>query len=210
MKTADWYFDFVSPFSYLQLESFHRLPKDLQVRCKPILFAGLLDAYGHKGPAEIPPKRRFTYRHVQWIAQHHGIPLRFPPAHPFNPIKVLRLAVALNNDMEKIRTIFRFIWREGRTVDDPGEWRRLLEALEAPNADECVAAPQVKEALKKNGEEALAAGVFGVPSFVVGGEVFWGFDATDMLLEYLANPALLGSDEMRRVSDLPAAIQRKV
>lgn len=209
MKTADWYFDFVSPFSYLQLESLHRLPTDLQIRCRPILFAGLLDAYGHKGPAEIPPKRRFTYRHVQWMAQHHGIPLRFPPAHPFNPIRVLRLAVALNGEVEKIRTIFRFIWRDGRTVDDPQEWQRLLAILEAPNADECVNAPTVKEALKKNGEEALAAGVFGVPSFVVSGEVFWGFDATDMLLDYLANPALLGSAEMRRVSDLPAAIQRK-
>ncbi len=83
----DWYFDFVSPFSYLQLERFDRLPAGTEVTLKPILFGALLKHLNQRGPAEIPHKREFTYKHVQWQADQAGIPLRFPPAHPFNPVR---------------------------------------------------------------------------------------------------------------------------
>ena len=69
MPNADWYFDFVSPFSYLQCEQLPTLERSIRVRYRPVLFAGLLKAYAHKGPAEIPAKRRFTYRHVVWQAR---------------------------------------------------------------------------------------------------------------------------------------------
>jgi 2-hydroxychromene-2-carboxylate isomerase len=110
MKTLDWYFDFVSPYSYLQHEILHTL--DAEIRYKPILFAGLLNAWGNKGPVEIPEKRRFTYRDALWFAGQHGIPLKFPPAHSFNPLKVLCLAIALDNDTNAIAAIFHFIWQK--------------------------------------------------------------------------------------------------
>lgn len=208
MKTVDWYFDFVSPFAYLQHEVFHRLPAGIEIRYKPVLFAGFLNAWGHKGPAEIPAKRRFTYRHVQWMAEQRGIPLRFPPAHPFNPIKALRLAIALGSDPEAVRKIFRFIWREGRLIENEAEWTRLTGELGVPNADHRIADQKVKDALRRNGEEALAAGVFGVPTFSADGELFWGFDATDMFIAYLKDPTPFKQGEMARVSDLPAGSQR--
>ncbi|MGN2390822.1 2-hydroxychromene-2-carboxylate isomerase [Pelomicrobium sp. G1] len=208
-RVLDWYFDYVSPFSYLQLEAFHRLPAGVTVRPRPILFAGLLDAWGHKGPAEIPEKRKFTYRFAVWTADKYGIPLKFPPAHPFNPLKPLRLTVALGDQPAVVRHIFRFIWREGRLVEDPKEWARLAAELGAPDADAKIAQPWVKERLKANGEEAVGRGVFGVPTFWVEAELFWGFDATDFLLTFLENPGLLREGELARVSSLPAATQRK-
>ena len=123
----DWYFDFVSPFSYLQLERFDRLPAGTEVTLKPILFGALLKHLNQRGPAEIPHKREFTYKHVQWQADQAGIPLRFPPAHPFNPVRALRVAIALGNDIGAVRAIFRFIWQQGRLPDEPENWQALTK-----------------------------------------------------------------------------------
>lgn len=206
----DWYFDFVSPFSYLQSERFPVLPTDAKVRMRPVLFAGLLKAWQHKGPAEIPPKRRFTYRHVQWLARREGVALRFPPGHPFNSLRPLRLAVALHCEPAMIREIFRFIWAEGRLVQNDDEWAELGRRLGLQDPDALVSAPEVKDALRRNGEEAVAAGVFGVPSFVAGGEVFWGFDAGAMLLDFLHNPTLFAQYALAGLDTLPIAAERSL
>jgi 2-hydroxychromene-2-carboxylate isomerase len=174
-----------------------------------VLFAGLLDAWGHKGPAEIPAKRRFTYRQVVWIARRDGIPLCFPPAHPFNPLRALRLALALGCGQDTVGAIFRFIWEEGRLVEDDAQWAELARRLGVADADARIAAPEVKAALRRNGEEAVAAGVFGVPAFVADGEVFWGYDAGAMFLDYLRDPAAFASGELARVADLPTASVRR-
>ena len=125
MKTADWYFDFISPFAYLQSEALQRFAGKLDIRPVPLLFAGLLKHWGQKGPAEMATKRRFTYRQVQWLAEKNGIVLRFPPQHPFNPVRALRAAVALGSSIDAIHEIFRFIWREGRDINAPEEWVEL-------------------------------------------------------------------------------------
>lgn len=209
MKTIDWYFDFISPFSYFQAEKLHLLPDDVSVHYRPILFAGLLTHWGHKGPAEIPSKRRFTYRHTLWTARREGIPLKMPPAHPFNPLPPLRLAIALDNKPKAVKHIFRFIWRDGNNTDDPNDWARLADELGVEDIASAIATPEVKNTLRTNTEEAVANGVFGVPTFCIDDELFWGFDAFQMALDYLADPTLLQDPEMQRVSDLPATIQRK-
>ena len=112
MQRIDWYFDFVSPFAYFQLVSLRRAETPLEIACHPVLFAGLLRHWEMKGPAEIPEKRRFTYRYVQWYAQREGIAFRMPPAHPFNPLSALRLVIALDCDIEAIQTVFEFIWAQ--------------------------------------------------------------------------------------------------
>lgn len=207
MKTTQWYFDFISPFAYLQSEQLARLSKDITIEYKPVLFAGLLNHWGHKGPAEIPEKRRFTYRHTQWLAQRHGIAMQMPPAHPFNPLKALRLALALNCEATAIQTIFRFIWTKGRTLETAADWDELTRQLGCQGID--ITTPEVKNALRENTEQAVAQGVFGVPTFIIDGELLWGFDATEMVLDYLANPDLFKDAEMLRISDLPAAAQRQ-
>jgi 2-hydroxychromene-2-carboxylate isomerase len=208
VKSAEWYFDFISPFSYLQIESFDRLPPGMKLTLRPVLFAGLLNHWGHKGPAEIPEKRRFTYRLVQWLAEKQGVPMKFPPVHPFNPIKVLRLAVAAGNDVTSVQTIFRHIWREGKSLEDAAVWSELCLKIGIADADTRINDPKVKDELKRNGERAVAAGVFGVPSFIVGGELFWGADATDMMLDYLRDPQRFARGELGRVTTLPVGVER--
>lgn len=207
---VDWYFDFISPFSYLQSERLPVLPEGVTLRPRAILFAGLLGHWGQKGPAEIPGKRTFTYRHVQWIAQRDGIPLRFPPSHPFNPIKALRLAVALDEPMAAIHAIFRHVWQHGRHTDSEDDWATLAASvgLSPEEATSRVNDPAVKARLKRNGEEAVAAGVFGVPTLLVDGIPFWGYDATAMALDYVRDPAAFMGSEMKRVAALPVGVRR--
>ena len=204
---ADWYFDFISPYSYLQCQRLHEIPA--VIRPRPLVFAGLLQHWGQKGPAEMPSKRTFTYRQVMWLAERDGLPLRFPPRHPFNPIKPLRLAIALGGGLEPIRAIYRYIWCEGGDVESEEGWRRLCAAVGAGDADTRIADPAVKDELRRNGEQAIAAGVFGVPTLAIDGQLFWGYDATAMALDYLRDPARFASAEMRRVDALPIGTARR-
>lgn len=208
MKTIEWFFDFVSPYSYFQCEMMPHLPGDVQVEYRPVLFGGLLNHWGHKGPAEIPEKRRFTYRSLQWLSTKYGIPFKFPRAHPFNPLPLLRLSIAIDNRPDAVRDIFRFVYRDGKLPDDPEQWSRLTKMLNVVDADELVQSPRVKQTLREGTDYAISKGVFGVPTFVVDGEIFWGADFFDFLVEYLEDPALLQDSEMRRVSELPVASSR--
>ena len=203
--SVDWYFDFVSPYSYICL---HRLPElGVRINYKPVLFAGLLNHWGQKGPAEIPAKRRWTYRWCTWWARSLGIPLRFPAEHPFNPLSHLRLALACDCRPEAVKRIFDSVWMRGANATDPARFQALCRELDVDPAD--LATEEIKTALRRNTEEAAARGVFGVPTFVADGEVFWGADAIDFLSAFLEDASVLRNDEMRRVDALPIAAARK-
>ena len=175
----------------------------MQVSYKPVLFAGLLNHWGQKGPAEIPAKRKWTYRWCTWWARELGIPFRFPAAHPFNPLPYLRLSLAAGCSAHAIGAIFQHLWTTGEPAEQG--FAELCADLEVDPAR----LVEVKDALRGNTEEAAARGVFGVPSFVVDGEVFWGADTIDFLKAFLKDPAVLHNDEMRRVDNLPVAAARK-
>ena len=208
VPSVDWYFDFVSPYAYLQVERYFDWLVAQKPVVKPIVFPALLAPWGQLGPAEIVPKRTFTYRQTQWVAQRDGIPLRYPPRHPFNPLKLLRLAVALDSDLAAVRTIYRAVWRDGGDVESPQFWDALCATLNVRDLDALVSAQPVKDRLRRNGEEAIAAQVFGVPSIVIDGEVFWGYDATAMAMDYLRDPGMLATAEMRRLATLPVGASR--
>ena len=200
--SVDWYFDFVSPYSYLAL---HRLTEfSHPVTYKPVLFAGLLNHWGQKGPAEIPAKRRWTYRWCTWWAKELGVPFRFPAAHPFNPLPYLRLALACGNEPKAVKRIFEWIWMSGEHADDPKRFGALRGELGIAETR----LGEVKDQLRANTEEAAARGVFGVPSFVIDGEVFWGADAVDFAKAFIADPSVVHNAEFRRVDDLPVAAAR--
>ncbi|HQR10008.1 MAG TPA: 2-hydroxychromene-2-carboxylate isomerase [Casimicrobiaceae bacterium] len=205
---ADWYFDFVSPFAYLQSEQLASLGPAITFRLKPVLFTGILDAHGQKGPAEIPAKRAFTYRFVLWQAKQLGIPLKLPHEHPFNPLPLLRLAIACDCDAAAIRRIFRFVWRDGRLPDLPIEWAELTHDLGLANADARIADPEVKQALRRNTDEAIARGVFGVPTIALRDELFWGVDATRMAADYAAAGCCWTDPEFARAVALPVGASR--
>jgi 2-hydroxychromene-2-carboxylate isomerase len=203
--SVDWYFDFVSPYSYIALHRLEELPSPVAHR--PVLFAGLLNRWGQKGPAEIPAKRRWTYRWCTWWAKGLGIPFRFPAAHPFNPLQHLRLALACDSRPEAVKRIFSSIWMSGEHADDPGRFAALCRELSIDPIR--LADPGVKDKLRKNTEEAAERGVFGVPSFVADGEVFWGADAIDFLKAFLEDRTVLRNDEMLRIERLPVGATRK-
>lgn len=165
-----------------------------------------LAAHGHKGPAEIPGKREFTYRHVLWQARGEGVELRFPPAHPFNPLSALRLCLAAGRTAQAVDAIFDWIWRQGRAAGDslaalaPVTARLGMEAdavMPRPPRPRCAATPT----------PTVAAGVYGVPTLAVGNDLFWGNDAHAFALAALRSPSVLGA-EMQRVSMLPVGVQR--
>jgi len=206
MPELTWYFDFVSPFSYLAVRRLGELLPGVPIQFRPVLFAGLLKHWGQKGPAELPTKRRWTYRWCVWSAARSGVPFRFPAAHPFNPLDYLRLAIAAGSSPAAVRRIFDALWTTGARADDPARVAALCEELGVEPAR--VRDPEVKDRLRRNTEGAVARGVFGVPTLEVGGELFWGVDALDFAKAYLEDPSLLATDAMRRVDDLPVGAER--
>jgi len=195
MKHITFYLDFLSPYAYL---AFEHLPEALKgvsysVSYTPVLFAGMLKHHGQLGPAEIAPKREWTYRHVLWMAHNRGIPMQMPVSHPFNPLPLLRLALACAPEAEPgapsryvCETVFRHIWRGGSDAADAQRLASLVQQL-APQRD--MQGEEVKARLKKNTDDAITQGVFGVPAFKVDDKLFWGLDALPMLRDYLANDA---------------------
>ena len=206
MKQITFYLDFISPYAYL---AFEKLPETLQglsyaVDYKPVLFAGLLKHHGQLGPAEIAGKRDWTYRQVLWLAHSQGVPMRMPAAHPFNPLSLLRLALACGaNGMANryvCEKIFRHVWRGGEDATDASRLSALAKDL-GPRRD--TASDAVKAELKANTEQAISRGVFGVPTCEVDDKLFWGADALPMLRAYLGGDPWFAQGDWDAIALLP-------
>jgi 2-hydroxychromene-2-carboxylate isomerase len=183
-----FHFDPISPFVHL---AFDRLPEALQgcsytVEYRPVLFAGLLNHWGHKGPAEIEPKRAWTFRHVHWLAQQQGLDMQTPLQHPFNPLPLLRLALAAGPNRRVVQAVLAHVWQGGGDANDPARLAALREQL-APARDPDGA--DVKAELRALTEAAVADGLFGVPTISCLGRNFWGLDALPMLRDALQGGA---------------------
>ena len=189
MKHLTFWFDPISPFAYL---AFERLPQALEgVSCsvtyRPLLFAGLLKHWGQIGPAEIEPKRAWTFRQVHWLAHQHGIPLETPVQHPFNPLNLLRLLLACapeggTPNRLVCESVLRHVWHGGADANDPDRLASLTRKL-GPRIDP--ADESIKRALRDATQAAVALAIFGVPTIEVDGRFFWGLDALPMLCAYL-------------------------
>lgn len=185
MKFITFWFDPVSPYAWL---AFERLPQVLAgvshaVAYRPVLFAGLLQHWGQKGPAEIGPKQAWTYRDALWRAHRQGTVLDLPAAHPFNPLGLLRLALACapaggTPNRRVVEAVFRHAWVGGADAADAQRLQALAATL-APERDPDSA--EVRDELRAATAAAAAAGVFGVPTFGCEGRLFWGDDALPML-----------------------------
>ena len=211
MKHITFYFDPISPYAYL---AFEQLPLALmghsyRVSYKPVLFGALLKHFGQLGPAEMPGKRDWTYRQVLWLAHRHGLELSLPAAHPFNSLALLRLAVACDPqglpNRYACETLLRHVWHGGADAADPQRLAALTQQL-APSRDP--AGEAVKADLKTHTDEAIARGVFGVPTLMVDDRLFWGFDALPMLADYLANGAWSAGPGWDAAARLPVGVVR--
>ncbi|MGJ7489965.1 2-hydroxychromene-2-carboxylate isomerase [Variovorax sp. ZT4R33] len=209
MKHIDFYLDFVSPYAYL---AFEHLPQALEglsysVAYKPVLLGAMLKHYGQKGPAEVPSKRAWTYRHVLWLGHAHGIPIEMPATHPYNPLAHLRLALSTSLDGDISRhaaeTIFRNVWRGGGEAGDAARLAALAAQLTMRRDG---SGDEAKAALRANTDAAIAQGAFGVPSYVVNGRLLWGFDGLAMLRAavqqdpWFDGPAWAGADQRPALS----------
>lgn len=204
---ADWYFDFVSPYSWFGLNTLNQLPEHIAVRPRPILFAALLKHWGQKGPAEITSKRSWTYRQCVWWADRHEVDFRLPAAHPFNPVPYLRLALLLERRREAIERIFRFIWTSGEDAGDPARLESLCRELQVDPAH--LQLLDIKDLLRKSTNDAISQGVFGVPTIGFGNKLFWGADAMPMVLDYLDSTSIFQSDAMRKADSIPVGVVRR-
>ncbi|MGZ0190002.1 MAG: DsbA family protein [Alphaproteobacteria bacterium] len=209
VRQADWYFDFISPYAYLQFHQLHRLPKDVEVCFRPVLFAGLLNHWGQLGPAEILAKKRHTFLLCRWRAGKLGLPFKAPPRHPFNPLALLRLAIANGLDQATVGAIFDHIWADGQDGQDPASLTALASKIGVADIQSATSAQSVKDTLRTNTEDAVANGIYGVPTFQIDGQIFWGDDMLDMMLEWLDDPTFLNDPESRRIMSLPPAAERK-
>lgn len=193
MKHLQFWFDPISPYAYL---AFEHLPQALEgcsysVDYRPVLFAGLLKQWGQKGPAEIEPKRAWTFRQIAWLAHSHGIEIATPAQHPFNPLALLRLLHACATEggtpnRRACEAVFRHVWIGGADANDAARLATLTQELAPardPNGD------AIKQSLRDQTDAALARGVFGVPTIEVDGRLFWGLDALPMLAAFLRGDA---------------------
>lgn len=209
--TTNWYFDIISPFAYLQLQRMHEIQALTEVTPVPIALGAVLAHCGQLGPAEIPKKRDFSYRFIDFHARTLGFPIRFPPTHPLNPLPALRLlcAVAPEQRWQATHAVFNQIWRDGLAGDSADSLVAVGAAFGIDDVALAIREDAVKLALKANTEGAIAAGAFGVPTLNIDGELFWGFDATDYAIAYLREPNLLKTPEALRLLALPASVARR-
>ena len=202
-QTLRFYFDYLSPYSYLAWQEIPPLAQrhDLHLEPKPVLLAALLDHHGHKGPGEIPPKRAYVFKDCVRRAAALGVPFEPPFSHPFNPLSSLRVTM-LDMDEERrlelITRLYAATWAEGRDVGSPEVVGAICNEAGVPNALERAQDPVIKQRLKDATTEAIELGVFGVPTMLVGEELFWGTDSFQYFESHLA-----GEDPVSR-TDLGA------
>ncbi len=192
MIDVAFYFDFVSPYSYLALVQASRFAAEHGVRFdpRPVVYGKILDATGLVGPAEVEAKRRYTFADILRNAHLLGIPLVGPPAHPFRSLEALRTVTLFRSDpraLELAIALSSACWGEGRDLTDMAVIDEVVirTGLDAGGLAGRIETSEVKDALATATAGAIAAGVFGVPTFVVGDELFWGQDRLPLLAAYL-------------------------
>ncbi|ALK97169.1 hypothetical protein AB595_15985 [Massilia sp. WF1] len=214
MPTIDFYFDPVSPYAWLAARSLDRIDAaGLHLRFVPVLFAGLLKAHAKLGPAEVPAKRSYLFRDVMREAERRALPFAGPPGHPFNPLAALRMCTALADDAERRRLALALIagcWEGGQDISDAAVLARLADAagFEGKALMACAATPAVKQALAAATEAAVAEGIFGVPTFRLDGELFWGGDRIETLLWRLEG-GTIDEDKLQEFLARPPLAQRQ-
>lgn len=207
-----FHFDFVSPNAYLAWTQLAALAArhGAVIEPVPVLFAGLLEAHRQLGPAEVPAKMRWMWKNTLRKAELIGVELNPPAFHPFNPLLALRvssLALGAIEQRRLIDALFSAVWVRGMHVAEP----RVVEgvATEAGLDGAALIAhaqqPAGKGRLREQTDQAIAAGVFGVPTITVGNELFWGYDDLMFVDRFLDGTDLLDPQKSRKWSVLPQA-----
>ena len=189
-RTLAFYFDYISPYAYLAWQRLRTFAPEheLAIEPRPTVFAGLLNEHGHKGPAEIEPKRLYMFRDCTRLASLIGVPFQPPASHPFNPLPSLRASVldmAESTRHALVTRLYAATWAESRDIGSTEVVGELCEEVGVPDAASRIQDPAVKQRLRQASDDAISKGVFGVPTFIVDGELFWGNGSFPHIARYL-------------------------
>ncbi len=210
-----FFFDVISPYAYLAFRTLPALAArhGRPVELEPVLFAAILDHHGQKGPAEIPAKRAYLMKDVVRKAHALGVaPVAPPPAHPFSPLLALRAILAVEGEARRTATeaLFAAVWAGGPGVESLAGVEALLSAAGLDGA-KIVARTRdadIKARLRHGTLEAIEAGVFGVPTMLVDGELFFGVDSLPFLEQFLEGRDPVSAEDVARWATLPATASR--
>lgn len=216
MQRLDFWFDYLSPYAFLAWQKVPDLVKahGLELNPIPLLFGGLLKHNGSLGPAEIPAKRIWVYTDALRSAAMDGILMQFPPTHPFKPLTALRATVKTAQDApHKLETVisdlFAAAWQAGH---DLSNWKTIAGVLANHGlsfSEQDVNADAVKDALRAHTEQAIARGVFGVPTFGLGETLLWGHDRISHLDHILRHGDPLDQELLAEALSVPFGIERR-
>jgi 2-hydroxychromene-2-carboxylate isomerase len=199
-KKLYFLFDFISHNAYLAWAKVAPIADKhgLAIEPVPVLFAGFLERFGQRGPAEMPSKARWMLWNVLRKAKLHGIPIAPPSSHPFNPLIPLRACAAVQgaDRVKLVDRLFSATWVESKAVTTEEVVRAEVAAcgFDANAVMSAIGTDAVKSQLKTNLENALAAGAFGVPTMIAKGQLFWGFDDLEYLDAFLSGKDALPAD----------------
>ena len=212
-RVLRFHFDYISPYSYLAWHRLQRFASEhaLRVEVKPTLFAALLNHLGHKGPGEIPPKQRYMFKDCLRGAALLNVPFEPPATHPFNPLAALRATLLDMDEATRQRLVthlYTATWARSLDVGSPEVVAGVCAEAGVPDALQRIADPAVKARLREATEEAIALGVFGVPTMIVDGELFWGTDSFGHLERYLAGDDPVSPDDVERWASIESSAER--
>jgi 2-hydroxychromene-2-carboxylate isomerase len=194
MPRLEYFFDYVSPFSYLADSQLPAIAErtGAEIVYRPFFLAGVMQAAKNSPPITVPNKGKYMFADITRWARRYGVEANPNPHFPVNTLHAMRAAVAALGDRrfpDFHRAMFRAVWAEGRNLADEEVLRAAVDAAGLDGAKIVARAKEqeVKDALRRNGEEAVERGAFGAPTFFVGGEMFWGNDRLDFVEEALVS-----------------------
>jgi 2-hydroxychromene-2-carboxylate isomerase len=215
-KKIDFYFDVLSPFSWLAATQSEKFEKEMNIEFNfiPILLGAILNHFEAKGPAEIPVKKAYTFNDVLRWCSIYKLDFVGPPTHPFNPLLALRVCTACEEGPKRnllARELMNETWLRGTAIDTEEGVGIVIKKLgmDAAALFAQAQSPEIKEKLKQNTAAAIEKGIFGVPTFSDGKNFFWGNDRMQMLKLHLKGELEIDQEKLSSYLNRPASVLRK-
>ncbi len=189
IKSFEFYFDFISPYSFLAHKEIKNIEKKnlIKIKYKPILLGGLHNLHGIKAPAFIPAKAKHMIRDCKLIAEKNRINFKFNSYFPIRSLNLMRGVIVAEEDNVKeyyIDSIFNAIWQDGLNMNDESIIHKILKNLSINPKTFLLrsTSSSIKDSLKRQTSEAYDKGIFGAPTFVSNNKIFWGQDRIEFAL----------------------------
>ena len=190
IKPFDFYFDFVSPYSFLAHKEIRKIENKtgIKIRYRPVLLGGLHNLHGIKAPAFIPAKAKHMVRDCKLIAERNNVKFKFNTYFPIKTLSLMRGVLVAEEDNIKdyfINNIFNTIWQDGLNMNDEIIIQKVLKNLNVNPKTFTLrsSSSSIKDSLRKKTNEAYEKGIFGAPTFVSNNKIFWGQDRIEFALK---------------------------